>query len=320
VPVQDVVIGDYLSLTGNTLDVAGAGQTPFIVQNLSTARKGRLAQDYLPQAQELSSLPSGYMKSEEGTGVVSTLTKIPAADIEGGGAGGSHAASHEPGGSDPVTRLSLTSTAEMPVILEIGSEQGPPNIRKWQVTSEYEITFTPIDDAGFVTGPASLRIGHNGDVYAQNVNADHHFYTGGYMYAAGGLDMTPLAANMLVSGKVPDARLSSCVPRNVRATPTFGTDQTAWTFPELGTAYQVIANVTAACGLHGIVAQADGYTFVLTNSSANDVMVLNQSASAVPANRIICPGGSGITLSLYKSVTLVYDVVLQRWRITNKAL
>ena len=89
VPVQDVQFGDYISLTDGVLDVAGAGQTPFIVQTLTAARKQfntrtALAEDrYLPRAQVLSELPTGYMRSEAGTGVITTFTKIPATDVDG---------------------------------------------------------------------------------------------------------------------------------------------------------------------------------------------------------------------------------------------
>ena len=83
-PSEEIELGDYLSITDGRLDVAGAGQTSFIVQHLPPqgfSRKLRSGQDYLPNAQPLSELPTGYMRSLIGTGVVTTVVKIPATDV-----------------------------------------------------------------------------------------------------------------------------------------------------------------------------------------------------------------------------------------------
>ena len=79
-PSEEIALGDYLSIVDGRLDVAGAGATPFIVQSRNAI--GRLGgEEYLPNAQPLSELPTGYMRSMAGTGVVSTVDKIPATDI-----------------------------------------------------------------------------------------------------------------------------------------------------------------------------------------------------------------------------------------------
>lgn len=78
-PVGEIGLGDYISMIDGVIDVAGAGLTPFIVQTLPDSR--RAEDGYLPNAQPLAELPTGYMRSETGTGVVSTVDKIPASDI-----------------------------------------------------------------------------------------------------------------------------------------------------------------------------------------------------------------------------------------------
>lgn len=87
-PAEEIALGEYLSLSGPHLDVAGAGQTPFIVQSLDGARRavkqlGKAPPDYLPYAQETAKLSTGYVLVESGTGVLSSVTKIPATDVDG---------------------------------------------------------------------------------------------------------------------------------------------------------------------------------------------------------------------------------------------
>lgn len=80
---EAVTLGPYLSMTGTVLDVAGAGLTPFIVQDLGAVRRSaKVPPDYLPNAQEMAKLASGYVTVESGTGVLGSIAVIPAADID----------------------------------------------------------------------------------------------------------------------------------------------------------------------------------------------------------------------------------------------
>jgi collagen type VII alpha len=77
-----------------TADAPADLEASFIVQ---------IADDHLPNAQALSELPTGYMRSEAGTGVVTTVRKIPARDVEGGARGpaGSAGSAGPPGPAGP---------------------------------------------------------------------------------------------------------------------------------------------------------------------------------------------------------------------------
>lgn len=81
---EEILLGNYISITDGLLDVAGAGATPFIVQSLTTARAGKRGPGaYLPFAQETALLATGYVTVETGTGVLGSILKIPGSDIEG---------------------------------------------------------------------------------------------------------------------------------------------------------------------------------------------------------------------------------------------
>ena len=104
-PAQPVALGGYLTIVDGVMDVTGAGQTSFIVQDIPAAMRpmGKAGNTYLPNAQPLSALPTGYMRSEEGTGIVSTAPMISASDISGilaPSAIPEHHGTHEPGGAD----------------------------------------------------------------------------------------------------------------------------------------------------------------------------------------------------------------------------
>ena len=66
--------------------MAGAGLTPFLVQSLGAARaaqqgRGRAAGDYLPRAQAIGDLPTGYLRGQTGVGLVSSVAAIPPTDL-----------------------------------------------------------------------------------------------------------------------------------------------------------------------------------------------------------------------------------------------
>jgi len=83
---EAITTGEYISMTGTEVDLVGAGQTPFIVQDLTTARAavagvGKVPADYLPKAQETARLPTGYVTVTTGTGVLGSTATIPAAGL-----------------------------------------------------------------------------------------------------------------------------------------------------------------------------------------------------------------------------------------------
>jgi hypothetical protein len=85
-PAEEINPGEYIAMTGDQIDVAGAGATSFIVQSLSAARAavaglGKAPADYLPNAQEMALLPSGHVTVTTGTGVLGSTPTIPAASL-----------------------------------------------------------------------------------------------------------------------------------------------------------------------------------------------------------------------------------------------
>ena len=84
-PAEEVILGEYITITDGVLDVAGAGATSFIVQSLAPARQTRegKAGDYLPRAQETALLESGFVTVTTGTGVLGSTPTIPANLITG---------------------------------------------------------------------------------------------------------------------------------------------------------------------------------------------------------------------------------------------
>jgi Collagen triple helix repeat (20 copies) len=75
---EPIALGEYVAITDGVLDVAGAGQTAFLVQTQPGAlgRSGK-AGEYLPNAQAIADLPTGYLRGMSATGVVSSVATIP---------------------------------------------------------------------------------------------------------------------------------------------------------------------------------------------------------------------------------------------------
>lgn len=132
---QEILLGPYLLMTGQQVDVAGAGQTPFIVQSLAEARqvlkgRGRAEGDYLPHAQETGALPSGYVTVETGTGVLGSKAKIPAVDVDGAvgepGPAGPPGPQGPPGPEGPVGQTGSTGAPGPPGGPGATGPMGPP--------------------------------------------------------------------------------------------------------------------------------------------------------------------------------------------------
>jgi hypothetical protein len=206
-PVQEIALGEYITISGGQLDVAGAGLTPFIVQTLP-AGVGKAGSPYLPLAQALSDLPTGFMRSEAGTGVVSTVPSI-AADP--------HHATHEAGGTDPLAVTALagypgdTSTflradgTFTPGVAGATGPQGPPGAdgatgpqgpkgdtgatgatgpagagipAGASTTVQYNDAGAFAGDAGFVFDKSNKNLWVTGDFYAQNLRLQGNYIIG----------------------------------------------------------------------------------------------------------------------------------------------
>lgn len=77
-PTEEITLGDYITITDGVLDVAGAGETPFIVQSIPSGRSSA----YLPNAQQTALLASGIVTVQTGTGVLGSIPKVPSANLD----------------------------------------------------------------------------------------------------------------------------------------------------------------------------------------------------------------------------------------------
>ena len=74
----------------------------------------------------------------------------------------------------------------------------------------------------------------------------------------------------------------------------------------------------ASRNITGIVAAAvDGQLLLLLNVGAQNIVLTNQDALSVAANRILTGTGANVTLAADDTALLVYDLTTARWRITN---
>ena len=130
----------------------------------------------------------------------------------GGTGGGPHHATHEPGGSDALVNAAWTTQPNVftaPQRIESAAPQlalvdpaAPVDARRWELQNSFEsLSFYPNNDAGTSdANPIPLALDRLGNVYSDGV-----------LTAGGGLGTTPLDASQLLTGTVPDARLSANV-------------------------------------------------------------------------------------------------------------
>jgi len=247
-PPEELTPGIYIIIEDKIIEVAGAGDTSFIVQNLDDARSKipspHLPSDYLPRAQETKLLASGYVTVTTGTGVLGSAPKIPAADIEGSIPPGAHQATHQIGGIDELINAAWKHINNNFVAQTIGSgtlilglnsvlafqaTDSPADSRKWRIVNYGDITgnlhITSLNDGETIT---------LGDITFTRI---------GEVICAG-LGTTPLNASQLTSGTVPDVRLSVNVLKHtggypggtsgfLRADGTFATPPTGGGVPGL---------------------------------------------------------------------------------------
>jgi hypothetical protein len=69
--------------------------------------------------------------------------------------------------------------------------------------------------------------------------------------------------------------------------------------------------------LNGITGASDGRIITLINTTANNITINDQNASAAATERIITGIASAITLTQDKSISFQYDTTTQRWRVMN---
>lgn len=85
---------------------------PLIVQSKTAPN------DFVPNAQPLDTLATGYVKNTTGTGVLTTVPTIPSTDVSGTIPAAAHKATHQFGGTDEVNVTGLTGllgTSQTPI-------------------------------------------------------------------------------------------------------------------------------------------------------------------------------------------------------------
>lgn len=70
--------------------------------------------DFVPNAQPLDTLPTGYVKNTTGTGVLTTVALIPSTDVSGTVPAAAHKTTHQFGGVDEVNVTGLTGLLTTP--------------------------------------------------------------------------------------------------------------------------------------------------------------------------------------------------------------
>lgn len=224
-PPQELTLGPYLAITGSIVDVAGAGQTSFIVQSLAGARQGRRAPDgYLPLAQETAVLGTGYVTVETGTGLLGSTPTIPGSDVVGvvgepgptgpqglvgpvgppgpqgsqgtSGLQGATGAAGPQGSTGPAGTPGTPGTTGATGAAGAAGAIGPQGL-------------TGAQGPTGATGPQGVK----GDTGATGPQGDPALLVAHHAtHETGGSDaLTALSATVLTTGTVPDARLSANV-------------------------------------------------------------------------------------------------------------
>lgn len=114
---QETGLGPHLSIDDGSLLLTGDWTAKYIIQSQPEAHRRAKAEghvqellygtqpEFLVNAQAIGDLPSGYLRGEAGTGVISSAPTIPASDIAGTippAALPTHAGTHTRVGSDPL--------------------------------------------------------------------------------------------------------------------------------------------------------------------------------------------------------------------------
>lgn len=100
-----------------------------------------------------------------------------------------------------------------------------------------------------------------------------------------------------------------------------GTDiTTAGVITALSVSNISFVRLTAATELQGIVAPEspanDGKLVTITNTSASDLFIRNESSGAAAADRIVTGAGRDLRITVGASFTAAYDIGSSRWRVT----
>jgi hypothetical protein len=120
-----------------------------------------------------------------------------------------------------------------------------------------------------------------------------------------------------------DPVFSADLTFNGKETNPLGTDYTttgAQSGVNLGTSSSVRYAGAATATFYGIASGADGRIVRLHNASTYTLTLSNQSASdATEANRIITGTGADLPIPAETSVTMQYDAIASRWRVTGSS-
>ena len=73
--------------------------------------------------------------------------------------------------------------------------------------------------------------------------------------------------------------------------------------------------LTANATITGITKGVTGRRVTLINRGTSDVLLTHQDSASNAANRIVTPDGSTFTIGPNRSVDLIYDSALNRWRV-----
>lgn len=82
----------------------------------------------------------------------------------------------------------------------------------------------------------------------------------------------------------------------------------------LATARVLRLSTDASRELSGIAAQPAGTVISIYNVGTNDLVLKNDDAASVEANRILLPGATDLTLGPDDAIQLIYDDISERWR------
>jgi hypothetical protein len=239
-------LGPHLSIDDGALLMTGDWTASYIIQSQPAAhRRAKLegrSQDllfgtqpeFLPNAQAIADLATGYLRGETGTGIISSAPTIPASDIVGTVAPGAHHVTHEAGGSDAVT-LAQSQVTGLTSALGGKVDTTDPRLSDARAPTAHHGTHEPggsdplAVNAAAATG--SLRTlgttataacaGNDARLSDARPPTAHHA-----SHDTGGSDaIAALSAAVLTSGTLPDARLSSSVARRDQAN-TFAANNT----------------------------------------------------------------------------------------------
>lgn len=71
--------------------------------------------------------------------------------------------------------------------------------------------------------------------------------------------------------------------------------------------------------IDGINSGTDGELRILTNIGNNNILIKNNSSDASSDQKILIPDNQNITLNSNSSISLIYDQIIDRWRLISSS-